>query len=193
MLNLEYLKKFADNSAPESLLKTPSQSIKNLHLENKFILSILGIPVALVKDVSLPSYTIETEKHWLLNHAINFPKKIHWESITLNFAEIFEAMSFLSLAGNSSNVSSVLMNYLGTLQTAASAPETSNILSKERMAKLSSLSLDNIKPDGSIAFSWILDQPIITKANFGKNSYSSDGIFSLSCTIEYDWANLVIR
>ena len=42
------------------------QTIASAHQEHRFLMKIGSLPVALISDVSLPSYNIDVEKHRFL-------------------------------------------------------------------------------------------------------------------------------
>lgn len=162
--------------------------IRKVHQEHRFLMKINKIPVALISDVTLPSYNVDVEKHKLLNYQINFPKRIQWSDIEFSIVEIFEPLIF-SFISDSGNVSSFFHSHLESLQATPLENKNHQNLSKRKMI-VSSVEIENLKPDGSSSFVWKLMSPMITKVSFGKNSRDSDALMKLSCTLAYDWAHL---
>ena len=166
------------------------QTIASAHQEHRFLMKIGSLPVALISDVSLPSYNIDVEKHRLLNYQINFPKRIQWNDIEFSTIEIFEPFIFSNIS-NAGNISSFFYRSVEKNQAVPLSPLNHQALSKRKMIE-ESVEIKNLKPNGDASFSWKLMSPIITKVSFGKNSRDSDGIMKLSCTLSYDWAYLIL-
>jgi hypothetical protein len=166
----------------------------DLHLQFKFIVEMMGIPVFLIQDTTLPSYTIETEKKRLINYDIVFPKSVQWNSLSFTIAEIYEPYAFSTLSSGKTIINEYFYQYL--LNSGHITPNqfgnAANNLSKTKMSDLADspagrITIKNLKPDGSTAFAWQLINPLIKSVNFGSND-RTESIMSIKIEMDYDWA-----
>lgn len=52
---------------------------KQLQQTHRFILRLSGVDAALIQDVTVPSYTIETKEYEMLEYTFRYPEKVKWD------------------------------------------------------------------------------------------------------------------
>lgn len=80
--------------------KSSIVSGKQAQQTHRFILSIRGIDVALIKNVSSPKYKISTTKYDMLEYEFSYPDKVKWESpISFEIVQILDDSIFTTSLG----------------------------------------------------------------------------------------------
>ena len=73
---------------------------KQLQQTHRFILRVKGIDAALIKDVSVPSYTIETKEYQMLEHSFKYPTKVKWNgTVEFTIIEVLDEEILTSTLG----------------------------------------------------------------------------------------------
>lgn len=73
---------------------------KQLQQSYRFVLRVKGIDAALIKDVTVPNYSIETAEYDMLEYSFRYPKKVKWsESIDFNIVEVLDEEILTSTLG----------------------------------------------------------------------------------------------
>lgn len=73
---------------------------KQLQQDYRFILNIKGVDAALIKNVDVPKYTVETESYSLLEYKFNYPKKLDWDSkISFDLVQVLDEDLITSTLG----------------------------------------------------------------------------------------------
>jgi hypothetical protein len=146
----------------------------------------------MAKSVDKPSYTVSSTPHKFFNHTFHYPGRVEWNSISLTLVDAMdpngsEALyKYLSGIGyvvplDSSN-NSIDVNAAGSQLTDTSITKASAINATGRVA------IQEIDGSGRVSGEWVLNNPFITEANFGNQSYDSEDLLEISLTLQYDWA-----
>jgi len=73
---------------------------KQLQQSYRFVLRVKGIDAALIKDVSVPSYTIETKEYDMLEHSFKYPMKVKWNGkVEFTIVEVLDEEILTSTLG----------------------------------------------------------------------------------------------
>jgi len=73
---------------------------KQAQQSHRFILRIGGIDSALIKNVTIPTYTVETTKHSLLEYEFSYPTKVKWSGkVSFDVVQMLEKDTFYSTIG----------------------------------------------------------------------------------------------
>ena len=185
---------YKENSAQEQQTKsqlgpTSPYVQKDIQQSFRYILDISGISVALISEVSRPSYTVESEEFTLLNHKVYYPKgHVKWEPITFNVREIFSRDVMNSMLGT-------LMKKL--TNTAYDPPnnispfsDLKDLSKYDLKRSLGSVKIKMLNPDGDLYEEWLLREPFIESVTPSGLTYANDSLLGIKVKIRYDWAEL---
>jgi hypothetical protein len=137
----------------------------------------------MAKSIDKPSYTVTSTPHKFFNHTFHYPGRVEWNSITLTLVDAMDP-----------NGSRALYNYLSNIGYIVPL-EGETQLTQESITKASAttatgrITIQEIGGDGDVLGEWTLNNPFITEANFGQQSYDSEDLMEISVTLQYDWAN----
>lgn len=162
----------------------------SLQQSHRFVLRVRGIPFALITDVDRPTPKLGTVKNYqLLNWEFKFPTGIvGWNDISFKIRETFDNGVVDSVAGIVLNKIKIL-GYDTPRQVDANNLKDMN--KSSLMESLGSVSLEMLKPDGSVYERWNLYGAFISSISFDKMNYSASSLIGASLKISYDWAELV--
>jgi|TARA_R110001583_G_scaffold54295_1_gene166414 hypothetical protein len=137
----------------------------------------------MAKSIDKPSYTITSTPHKFFNHTFHYPGRVEWNSITLTLVDAMDP-----------NGSRVLYNYLtqiGYIVPLSNGAELTqkSITKNSATTATGIITIQEIDGNGNSAGAWTLNNPFITEANFGQQSYDSEDLMEISVTLQYDWAD----
>jgi hypothetical protein len=148
--------------------------------------------VYLAQTAKRPTFTItDTTKVDFMDKSFHFPGKVTWEPVTIKFVDTVDV-----------NVSAKTYQYLksagwispgdtnftpANLGSAGAGLKT--IGKGEAKSKTQDISIQVLKPDGTVVDTWILNNAFITKATFNDLSYASEEILTVEYAVRYDWAD----
>jgi len=73
---------------------------KQAQQSHRFVLRVGGIDSALIKNVTVPSYTIETKKYSMLEYEFSYPTKVKWSGkVSFDIIQMLEKDTFYSSIG----------------------------------------------------------------------------------------------
>jgi hypothetical protein len=152
--------------------------------ESRFVVSIGALNkssyVWYAKSFTKPVATIKSVAHRYLNHSFNYPGSVEWNEVTL---EMVDPTSDLDAAGT-----------LAALLAACGyeVPSTESglvtISKRKSVVALGAIYVSHIDDQGVQIEKWTLNQPIITKIDWGSVKYDSDNLNTLKLSLKYDWA-----
>jgi len=153
----------------------------------RWLLYFGGMPQFIAKSVTKPAFQVASSEHQFLQHKFNYPGRVTWQPITMTLVDPVDPDATQSLYN-------ILKASGYNLPTEISGGDGMGTISKEKMvaAPGNRIQIDQIGPDGSdqIIESWIINNPIITSANFDTLDYGTDDILNIQVGISYDWATL---
>ena len=154
----------------------------------RWLLYFGGMPQFIAKSVSKPSFQVASSAHQFLQHSFNYPGRVTWQPITMTLVDPVDPDATQSLYNILKASGYVLPTDVN------GGPEGMETISKEKMVKAlgSRIQIDQIGPSGAgdIIESWIINNPIITSANFDGLDYGVDEMLNIQIGISYDWATL---
>jgi hypothetical protein len=156
---------------------------------HRFILYLNEIPSYFVKSTGVPKLTIgEGGKHIFLGHQFKFPGSVKWEgdvevklvdTIDFNMAQKFT--DFIRKAG---------YIYPSTFSENASSPNFFQKTISKAKFPFKQVKIQRIDADGKVYETWVLNNPWISKVDYGTADYATEGLLELGVTFTYDWAEL---
>ena len=146
-------------------------------------LEINNTPLSyMAKSVDKPSYTITSTPHKFFNHTFHYPGRVEWNSISLTLVDAMEP-----------NGSEALYEYLKEIGYVVPLEADGELINRS-ITKASAVGatqivrIQEIDGNGNTGGEWGLNNPFITEANFGQQSYDSEDLMEISITLQYDWA-----
>ena len=154
----------------------------------RWLLYFGGMPQFIAKSVTKPSFQVQSSQHQFLQHSFNYPGRVQWQPITMTLVDPVDPDATQSLYNILKASGYVLPTDVN------GGPEGMETISKEKMVKAlgNRIQIDQIGPAGAadVIESWIINNPIITSANFDGLDYGVDELLNISVGISYDWATL---
>jgi len=157
----------------------------------RFVLSIpggasLGIKQYLVKSVTKPAFTINTDSHKYLNHTFHYPGSLEWNEVSFTIVDTIDPDS-----NGSKDLMTILENSGYELPTTPQGPDTLATVSKRKSVQaLGQMRIKTLDSDGNTVEEWVLNNPFVTNATFGDLSYEDEGLLNVDVTVRYDNAYL---
>jgi len=136
----------------------------------------------MAKSVDKPSYTVTSTPHKFFNHTFHYPGRVEWNSISLTLVDAMEPNGSEALYKYLSGIGYVVPLDGGAELTQKSITKASAIGATGRVA------IQEIDGNGTVSGEWVLNNPFITEANFGNQSYDSEDLLEIVLTLQYDWA-----
>lgn len=153
----------------------------------RFVLSIpggatQGIKQYLVKSVTKPSFTVNSENHKYLNHTFHYPGSVEWNEVSFVIVDTIDDDS-----NGTADLMKILEDSGYELPTTPQGPETLGTISKKKAVQaLGQISIKTIDSEGNNVESWVLNNAWVTNAEFGDLSYDSDELLNISVSVRYD-------
>jgi hypothetical protein len=149
----------------------------------RWLLNIGGIPQWIVKKVSKPSFTVSESEHVFLNHKFWYPGRVEWNTVSVTLADPVQPDS-----------AKTMMNILDAAgyRYPLDANQTNTISKENATAALGSVSIKQIKSDGTALDEWVLTNAWVKDVKFGELDYTSDDMVDIELEIRYDFAQLVV-
>lgn len=155
----------------------------------RFILYLNEIPSYFVKSTGVPTLTIGADStHKFLGHTFYFPGGVKWEGdITVKLVDTIDynmAQKFVEHVRKAGYVYPSRFN-----ESAADVEYFRKTVSKAKFP-FKQVRIQRIDADGNTYETWVLNNPFITKVDFGAASYDDEKLIEMSVTFKYDWAEL---
>ncbi|MDP6999876.1 MAG: hypothetical protein QF569_27730 [Candidatus Poribacteria bacterium] len=153
----------------------------------------------MVKTSDKPAYTIKAGEHQILNHTFKFPGKVTWDDVSIEFVDAVDpnvGSKFYNALLNAGYVNPVDSTSLLTGITKVQATST---LGEVRIKQLDGggvLLPAGIDPgdviaavdDTRIVEEWTLKNAWLNNVSFGKLSYATEDLVSITAKVTYDYA-----
>ncbi len=153
----------------------------------------------MVKTCNKPAYTIKAANHQILNHQFNFPGKVTWNEVSMEFVDAVDpnvGSKFYNALLNAGYVNPVSETSLLTGITKVQATST---LGEVRIKQLDGGGvivpagfdpgdIEGIVDDTRIVEEWTLKNSWLSNVDFGKLTYATEDLVSITCKIIYDYA-----
>lgn len=156
---------------------------------HRFLLYLNEIPSYFIKSLSAPAFTIpEGGTHKFLGHEFKFPGSVKWagtldvkmvDTVDYNMSQKF--MDFVRKAG---------YVYPSNFNESSSNPEYFRKTISKAKFPFKQVKIQRLDADGTVYETWVLNNPWISKADFGDADYDKEGLINLQVTFVYDWAEL---
>lgn len=133
------------------------------------------------KKVTKPGAKINATPHKYLNHVFNFPGRLEWEDITIDFASVTlpDATGLVEFITQAAGYILPVNEF--DVQT----------MSKQKFeAAIGDINIVQIDAEGTPIETWTLYRPFFTSIKYGDLDYENEGILSISVGVKYDWASL---
>lgn len=156
---------------------------------HRFILYLSDVPAYFVKTASVPSLTInDGGTHKFLGHEFKFPGGAKWEGdVTVALVDVIEynmSQKFVDYIRKAGYV------YPSKFNESATSPEYYRKSISKAKFPFGQIQIQRIDAEGNIYESWVLNNPWISKVDFGNASYEEEKLLEMSVTFKYDWAEL---
>ncbi len=162
--------------------------------KNRFVVQMgRGGTLLSVTTVSKPVVTVEAKEYRMINHFYKYPGIPKWEPITMKFVD---GNIWGSDAKANIQTSKVLWTMLlesgyvtqdGTGNRKIGSPSKASMIGRSFG---NSLTIKQLKPDGTAIETWTIFNPILTKISWGELDYGDDGLVEYTLDVAYDWAEL---
>jgi len=156
--------------------------------ESRFVVSIQSLnnagTVWYAKTFTKPQATIKGVKHRYLNHQFSYPGSVEWADCTVEFIDPTDP---IDAAGSIAQLL-VEMGY----QIPKDGNDLINISKRKSVGSLGFVTVSSINDEGGIIETWKLEQPWVTKFEWGSYKYAGDELLSLKLTFTYDWASCIL-
>jgi len=136
------------------------------------------------KSFTKPQATVKGVKHRYLNHQFSYPGSVEWTDCTVEFIDPTDP---IDAAGSIAQ----LLESMG-YQIPQNGNDLINISKRKSVGSLGSVSVSSIDDEGNEIETWELQQPWVTKFEWGSYKYEGDALLSLKLTFTYDWATCEI-
>lgn len=148
-----------------------------------------GSTVWYAKSFTKPVATIKTTAHRYLNHSFNYPGSVEWNEITI---DMIDPTDPIDAAGSLAQLLEA-MGYQIPDNADATTGGLINISKRKSTTSLGEVSVRQIDDQGEPIETWILNQPIVTKIDWGSYKYDGDDLNVLKLSLKYDWATCIIN
>jgi len=160
--------------------------------ESRFVVSIQSLNstegiVWYAKTFSKPQATVKGVKHRYLNHQFSYPGSVEWTDCTVEFIDPTEPYD---AAGS---IAQLLVEMGYQIPKDGSELQLINISKRKSVGSLGAVSVSSINDEGEEIETWTLQQPWVTKFEWGSYKYAGDELLSLKLTFTYDWATCQIK
>jgi len=134
------------------------------------------------RSVTKPSYSIGIQEHALLDYNFRFPGRVSWDPISATFVDTVQE--------NAANRLYELLLSFGYVDPSETTDKLSKTISKKAVSENigSVITLKELHANGTTVGTWVLNNPIISRATFGDLSYADDTLVDCTVDITYDWA-----
>jgi hypothetical protein len=155
----------------------------------RFILYLNEIPSYFVKSTGVPSLTInDGGTHKFLGHEFKFPGGVKWEGdITIKLVDTIDynmAQKFIDHIRKAGYV------YPSNFSESSTSPEFYKKTISKAKFPFKQIKIQRLNSEGSTFETWVLNNPWISKVDFGTASYDDEKLLEVSVTFKYDWAEL---
>lgn len=133
------------------------------------------------KKVGKPSSKINPTTHKYLNHYFNFPGRLEWNDVTIDFASVTlpDATGLVEFITRAAGYQLPVTEF--DVQT----------MSKQKFeAAIGDVNIVQIDAEGNPIETWTLYRSFFTDVKYGDLDYENEGILTISVTVKYDWASL---
>ena len=146
-----------------------------------------GGTVWYAKSFTKPSAEITTTAHKYLNHTFNYPGSVKWSPVTL---ELVDPTNPIDAGGSLAQILAA-MGY--EIPAVASTDLDFVTISKRKSVEaLGTIYVEELNDEGASIEKWELQQPFVTKFEWGSLKYDGDDLNVLKLTVTYDWATCTI-
>ena len=143
----------------------------------------------MAKSVDKPSYTVTSTPHKFFNHTFHYPGRVEWNSISLTLVDAMDPNGSEALYEYLAQIGYVVPLAAAQNVNAGGSSLTDTSITKESATGATGrVAIQEIGGDGGVLGEWVLNNPFITEANFGQQSYDSEDLLEISLTLQYDWA-----
>lgn len=155
----------------------------------RFILYLNEIPSYFVKSTGVPALTInDGGTHKFLGHEFKFPGGVKWEGdITIKLVDTIDynmAQKFIDHIRKAGYV------YPSNFSESSTSPEFYKKTISKAKFPFKQIKIQRLNSEGSTFETWVLNNPWISKVDFGTASYDDEKLLEVSVTFKYDWAEL---
>jgi len=156
--------------------------------ESRFVVSIGALNntsyVWYAKSFTKPVATVKSVAHRYLNHSFNYPGSVEWNEVTL---EMVDPTDPVDAAGSLAD----LLSAIG-YDVPSSESGLKTVSKRKSVVAIGIVSVSHIDDEGTPIETWTLNQPIVTKIDWGSVKYDSDNLNTLKLSLKYDWATCVL-
>ncbi len=156
--------------------------------ESRFVVSVGALNkssyVWYAKAFTKPVATIKSVAHRYLNHSFNYPGSVEWNEVTL---EMVDPTTDVDAAGTLA----ALLEACG-YQVPNNENGLVTISKRKSVVALGAIYVSHIDDQGVQIEKWTLNQPIVTKIDWGSVKYESDNLNTLKLSLKYDWATCTL-
>lgn len=155
----------------------------------RFILYLDGVPSYFVISSGVPGYTVgEGGTHKFLGHEFRFPGAVTWgKTIEVKLVDTIDynmSQKFIDYVRKAGYV------YPSNFNESQTSPEFYRKTISKAKFPFGQVKIQRLDSDGNVFESWVLNNPWISKADFGDADYTKEGLLNIGLTITYDWAEL---
>lgn len=138
------------------------------------------------KSFTKPQATVKGVKHRYLNHQFSYPGSVEWADCTVEFIDPTDP---IDAAGSIAQLLVAMGYEIPDAPTSGEdASQLINISKRKSVGSLGLVSVSSIDDQGNEIETWTLNQPWITKFEWGSYKYAGDELLTLKLTFTYDWA-----
>ena len=141
------------------------------------------------KSFTKPQATVKGVKHRYLNHQFSYPGSVEWADCTVEFIDPTDP---IDAAGSIAQLL-VGMGYQIPKDGGLTAESLYTISKRKSVISLGIVTVSSINDGGEEIETWTLEQPWVTKFEWGSYKYAGDELLSLKLTFTYDWATCTIK
>jgi len=156
---------------------------------HRYILYLEGVPTYFVSMAGVPEFTVtEGGTHKFLGHEFRFPGSVQWsKSIQIKLVDTIEynmSKKFMDSVRQAGYV------YPSNFSESSANPEYYRKTVSKAKFPFKQVKLQKIDSDGITYETWVLNNPWISKVNFGEANSEKEGLVNLTIDFIYDWAEL---
>jgi len=143
------------------------------------------------KKVNKPEMTVEQVAHKYLNHTYHYPGRVNWNEVTMTLIDPVDVNSSQRLGKLLYDAGYQVPNDPNDVTTIskAAANTTLGAVTIMQFGGGRDILQGQTTSDTGLIETWTLNNPFITKVNFGSLDYSSEELVDIELTIRYDWAS----